>query len=725
MQNRSVALERAIEKHFPIGFVSQLAEHESWRKEIHRPIYYIHKWWARRLGSVFRAILLASCLGSEADVTQAFYSRAEFPETVVFDPFMGSGTIVGEAAKLGCRVIGRDINSVSYIMVKAALQEYSLGEVQAQYRRLEAEVGDAIRSFYRTVLPGGEQADVLYFFWVKTLPCPQCGQQVDLLRTRVFAAHAYPNRYPQAKAVCPDCGAINDVRYNDETATCSACSARYDPRIGNVRGNRVRCPSCGEEFNLLDIVRKQEEPPRHRMYAKLVLCQDGRKRYFPTDAGDLETFSRAAEMLPELWPIIPKEAIEEGYNTNQVLNYNYRYWHQMFNERQLVSLALLARSVSEIEDPNLRTLFSCLVSGCLEFNNMFASYKGEGTGAVRHMFAHHILKPELMPIEANVWGTPKSSGSFSTLFRTRIVRALQYKASPSELRLTSQGSRRSEAVVGLSRSLDRPVVGDFSTFEASKEAVYLSVGDSSETDLPDAAVDLVVTDPPFFDNVNYSELADFFYVWLRRMLKESHVTAAPTTRTVKEVQNGDPQEFSARLQGVLRECYRVLKPEGLLVFTYHHSRMEGWSALYLALRRAGFSICRTYPVKAEMAVAMPITQASDPINYDLIIVCSKASLKQPRPGTGVNLVGCVNETRIHLAHLQHFHLRVSHSDVRVMLMGSILSALSTIGDVEREYEMLRQTEAHLDQLVTAVFAGEQARLYPQFLAIDDTSHTRG
>ena len=105
----------------------------------------------------------------------------------------------------------------------------------------------------------------------------------------------------------------------------------------------------------------------------------------------------------------PRVAIEPGYNTNQALGYNYRFWHEMFNERQLLCLSVLAERIRQIDDPALRQLFTCLFSGMLEFNNMFASYKGEGTGAVRHMFAHHILKPERVPLEANVWGTPKSS----------------------------------------------------------------------------------------------------------------------------------------------------------------------------------------------------------------------------------------------------------------------------------------------------------------------------
>ena len=86
----------------------------------------------------------------------------------------------------------------------------------------------------------------------------------------------------------------------------------------------------------------------------------------------------------------------------------------MFNDRQLLCLGILADRIRSIESETMRDLFTCLFSGVLEFNNMFASHKGEGTGAVRHMFSHHILKPERTPLEANPWGTPRSSGAFST-----------------------------------------------------------------------------------------------------------------------------------------------------------------------------------------------------------------------------------------------------------------------------------------------------------------------
>jgi hypothetical protein len=95
-----------IEKDFPIGFLSQLAEQESWRKEVYRPVYYIHKWWAKRLGSVFRGIILAACAKEESDIQGDFYKAINFSDITIFDPFMGSGVAVGEAIKLGCKVIG-------------------------------------------------------------------------------------------------------------------------------------------------------------------------------------------------------------------------------------------------------------------------------------------------------------------------------------------------------------------------------------------------------------------------------------------------------------------------------------------------------------------------------------------------------------------------------------------------------------------------------------------
>src|SRR5689334_20123530 len=108
----------AIEGDFPTAQISELGGQESWRKEINRPIYHIHKWWATRLGSVFRAITLGALSAPGTDIWKCFYDRHDFVGKVVLDPFMGSGTTLGEAVKLGAKAIGSDINPVSTFLVR-------------------------------------------------------------------------------------------------------------------------------------------------------------------------------------------------------------------------------------------------------------------------------------------------------------------------------------------------------------------------------------------------------------------------------------------------------------------------------------------------------------------------------------------------------------------------------------------------------------------------------
>jgi putative DNA methylase len=123
---------------FPFEFLSQLAERESWRKEVHRPIYHVHKWWAKRLGSVFRGILLGCWLPEDRDLAIEFYRSQAFANLTVFDPFMGSGTTVGEAHKLGAAAIGCDINPVAVAAVRTALGPMDRTRIKAAFQDLGA-----------------------------------------------------------------------------------------------------------------------------------------------------------------------------------------------------------------------------------------------------------------------------------------------------------------------------------------------------------------------------------------------------------------------------------------------------------------------------------------------------------------------------------------------------------------------------------------------------------
>lgn len=680
---------------FPIDFISLIAEHESWRKEVYRPVSYIHKWWAKRLGSVFRSILISSISDSNIPLENNFHNPIDMSGYRVFDPFMGSGTTVYEAIKLGCNVIGRDINPIPYIMVRAGLSNYDLKKINSTFQTIEEKVKHLIMHYYSGFDLLNEPADVLYFFWVKQVACPQCSNMLDLFPSRIFSSHAYPKKYPMSKASCPKCDAVCTVDYSSHKATCEKCETQFDPHLGNVKRSSVKCHFCDYQFKVIDAVRNQNTPPLHRMYAKMILNASGEKEYLPITSHDLSIYNEAAKNVEKYWDIIPNESIENGYNTKQVLNYNYTKWHQMFNARQLVCLSLIAKQIENIQDENINVLFSCLFSGILEFNNMFASFKGEGTGAVRHMFYHHVLKPELMPLEANIWGTPKSSGSFSTLFNSRIIRALEYKDDPFELRLKKDKSgNSSDKIYSINHPLNAKLVDSFKDF-TSKNGTYISLGDSSCTDIEDKTIDLVLTDPPFFDNVHYSELADFFFVWIKKTIKNPMFQKLSTTRMLNEVQDSNSESFSKKLKDVFSECYRVLKDNGLLIFTYHHSRIDGWISVYRAIREAGFHINQTHPVKAEMSVSVPVLQSKSPISFDLIICCEKKSSTNKQVADLDSLVDTIMlESQDKMNFLNSKEIKTSEGDLKVAFMGALMRELSKMNNIEEEISLLINMESN-------------------------------
>jgi putative DNA methylase len=669
---------RAIENSFPFDKISDIAEMESWRKEVYRPIYYLHKWWARRLGSVFRAAIIGAAVPHWASVADLFYEPVQFPGLVVFDPFMGSGTTIGEAVKLGCTAVGCDINPVAYRAVRAALGPMNRAAIEHWFSVLEKRVGNRIRAWYRSKDRQGRPCDVLYYFWVKCLPCPECGKSTDLFSSFVFAHHADASRHPTVRIICPQCESILDSTDDRERVKCTYCGLQFDPRHGWAKRTTAICKYCGTEFPIARTILGTGRAPEHRMYAKLVLRPDGGKEYLGITDDDRALFERASAQLRSSDRGIPRVEIADGHNTRQILNYGYRSWSDCHNDRQLLALALLAEAIREIEDPTCRDAFAMLFSGVLEFNNMFASYKGEGTGAVRHMFAHHILKPERMPIEANVWGTPASSGSFSTLYRSRLLRAIDYRDAPFEVAIVHDGNRRTgKKVMGVSPPIRNRVCEIREGMTLSPGSVYLACGDSAQIKLRDGSVDLVVTDPPFFDNVHYSELADFFYVWQQQYFDDAPGSGTWTTRRKEEVQDACADSFSAKLERVFAECCRVLRDDGLLVFSYQHSREDGWSALASAVAGAGFSFVQSQPVKAEMSVAAPKSQANEPTDLDMLMVCRKRGHDR-RPMVSVS--GALAEgVRQALVCVVKFNLggrRLSRPDVRATLLSRLLVGLS-------------------------------------------------
>jgi adenine-specific DNA methylase len=170
------------------------------------------------------------------------------------------------------------------------------------------------------------------------------------------------------------------------------------------------------------------------------------------------------------------------------------------------------------------------------------------------------------------------------------------------------------------------------------------------------------------------------------------------------VQNADEGGFTDRLAAVWREAHRVLRHDGLLVFTYHHSRAEGWRCVLHALMEAGFGISAVHPIKAEMSVAMPKLQAKEPIDLDIIIVCRKRE-RMITP----QWYGDFWETIAPLAQVQADRLRVSgrslsRNDVRIIVMAQLLRQVSRSPALDSALQFLDAANGDTEILIDRIYA---------------------
>lgn len=668
---------RAIEKDFPFEEIDPIATRESWRKEINRPIYHIHKWWANRLGSVFRAIVIGSLQSGNQSIWNGFFKGHNFSGKIVVDPFMGSGTTLGESLKLGAKVIGCDINPVSTFIVRQALSHVEQSKLIKSFQAIEKRIAARINSYYETIDPAtGERCKVLYCFWVKTVITPD-GEEIPLFRNMVFSRNAYPRKKPDAQILCPHCWEISGGRFDSRRHLCPACKKVFNPQIGTTVSTHTVISKSGKRYKIRDLVRALNNPPNHRLYALMVLDSDGNKRYLKARECDIELFRKASKELHKLKLPIPTLFVRKGVNTDQARSYNYFRWRDFFNDRQLLCLGLLLQEILLIKDRLVRDHFLCLFSGTLEFNNLFCSFKGEGTGAVRHMFSNHILKPERTPLENCVWGVEgKSSGTFSTLFRSRLLKAKEYLDHPFEI-TTDESAAGCDARVFCNPPIRTKVTTNLKTFEKTQGSALVLNGDSASLPLPDNYADAVVTDPPYFDFVHYSELSDFFYAWLSPVLADEYPEFNKNdSSNPGEVQDKSPMDFSRNLGKVFTESARILKPEGILAFSFHHSRPDGWFAIYKAIADAGLQIAAAHPVKAEMSGGSPKTAAKNPINLDAIMVCKKGGAKSP----SLKLWdGATHDHHDYCKRFEAIGRKLSLGDKRVILASQVLKHCSLAG----------------------------------------------
>jgi len=462
--------------------------------------------------------------------------------------------------------------------------------------------------------------------------------QDDLAATaRWDAARAAKMRLLEVRGTLPD------------KVTCPETGVTFVPEEGTVpKKSHYTCSACGTVQDVLTTIKATGKTGPMAAYAvqgyspkRDAAGKPYGGRFFAGydeavarqyDAAFTEWEERKDTDLKDYWP---RAELAYAFMTHHlqggVPNHGFTHWWTMFNPRQLLVHAQLLKAINTLGDYDwkVREFVLGAFQQFLRFNCMFTVYHPTNDQATKH-FANNNFHPRNTLLEVPVFA-PVGDGRWVSAAEA-IVAGAEWRQHPWDLVPVTQLAGADIEIAG---KTEKVFPGD----SPAEENVELTCGSSSDLQqLASGSIDLVITDPPFGGLVHYSELSDFFYVWLRLLLKEKYpdLFAAPyTPKSLEAVTNparepDDPDAFYQRLlTQCWREAHRILKPGGILAFTFHHSEDEPWVAVLESLFAAGYYLEATYPIRAD--TAMDSGQfGSKTIEYDIVHVCRKRT-EEPKP----------------------------------------------------------------------------------------------
>ncbi|MDD1437095.1 DUF1156 domain-containing protein, partial [Dolichospermum sp. ST_sed10] len=578
----------------------------------------------------------------------------------VLDAFAGGGSIPFEAARYGLNVLASDLNPVAVVTMKAAM-EYPLKfgpDLQHDIDKWVKWVGDEAEKRLAEFFPSNPGETVQNYLWAHTVVCPSCESVVPLspnwwlsktsnyagkgqarkVTSDWYAVKPIPN--PENKRVDFELikgrkGKGNTIIYNqnsvvgarrslidsnnispvvsnnseqDARTTNNNIELEYDPDTTTTISRGVgKCPNCGNVIdNSIIMQSAKDKKMGYQLYA--VAYKQGKSNLLfriPNEL-DIEVISKVESFIEaniENWEqqnLLPSEIIPEGKDLDEQIRIFCPSWMDMFNPRQLLTLITYVEIINEAKtliqseyewekSQAISTYLALVLDRCADANCRMVIYNAS-RACIQKSSTQHAMN--LM------WNYPEVNGA------TELWRACQEESAEDYTKLCALFGTKLGSIENYGIEI-----------HDSKSIQIDSASADNLTHIPDNSVDAVITDPPYYATIQYAEISDFFYIWLKRTLgdifpelfyleltdKEREAVANPSRFrnmgvSPEELAN---QDYEAKMAMAFAEYHRVLRDDGVMTVQFNHKDSGALDVLAKSLIDAGFEITASWAVSTE------------------------------------------------------------------------------------------------------------------------------
>ncbi len=652
-----------------------------------------------------------------------FQANLAVEAPLVVDITAGGGSIPFEAGRLGLRNIANELNPVAQLILRATCQwpqQHGFAVAKA-YAEVSKLYRDRVKELLAGIYPQEPQPldDPIFknrettraqrnpsqFLWARVVSCPSCKGRIPLsphwrLDTQGTGMRLLPD---VDKGVC-DFEIVDSLRNQSPGTVKIAIATCPYPNCGATTprdyiAQEAQAGRLGHQLYCI-IWRDQWWPPtRSGKPRKRPKTRRGFRLPGPNDDNSAWVARRLAELKDE-WDaadLLPSEAIPQGNKTREPHRYGMPMWAEMFSPRQQLAHGHCVQAFRELVDADrqasdldqVRQAAWCYVALALDKmlnRNSLLTRWMDRTSVVVGTFDSHDFgmkwtyaeMPVTNPMGGLIWALNDVGDCIKELAQMSGYKA-EKEDSTAPLEHQEDGIRAA----------------------ATESVIGESAG--SLLSLPNNSVDAIVFDPPYYDNVSYAELSDFFYVWLKRTAgylhpewfprfltdKDNEAIASPARfqgsgkgnggKSVKDLAYDD---YVERMRNIFAECRRIIKDDGIMTIMFTHKSTDAWDALTIGIIEAGFRITATWPVKTEADSSLVIRDKAS-ARSSILLAC--------RPKTAGTTAGSAWEevehkvaaaVRERLPQLEEYDLRPL--DVYLASFGPALEVISNSWPIRRE-----------------------------------------